>query len=910
MTESIKKVMSIITCIAIMFTMLPTLGLTEEAHATSGPSIVFVHAGEYEIDFKDRANPPAAVEGDYLDIDGEKYMYSSPNPMSMFLKGNSPDPYEYFEALWVDEPNTFEPGNTYYFRYYLEDYNMDPYYSSPIAVKIKAETKTPTAISFTHNEAYMLTPDEAVNVPEPVAGDKITASYEGEDNEDFTYGEVNNKKGFFNKDNKTIEQVTGLTLSAEWNENQTFEPGDEPSFVCKLGNLKSNDIQTKIVNPVELELTLSSERTVDRALAKALGKLAIPAEKENDTLNVILKGEDNIYTHDGMEFVKNGFPLYNLVGNNEGHEWAEDEDFTGETAKYHYYIIKDGQKYVSNDVEVELTGELPVETKEITALEFTPVSEYAIPVSEAENPPAPADGDVMKVTYDDESEENFTFDEAGEQGADFYNEDGLSLSQVAKYDWEYEWLGDQTFIEGETVYFKYYLGETVSNSIPVLLTAEPVEPVPTAIAFTHDGDYTLEVNTGNKVPVPVDGDIITVTYDDELTEDFIYSSEDGVFVSNTTSMDIESLGLELGCAWNDDQQFIEGNTVYFRWMLGELETDDIPVLVVDSEKAAREAIEKAKEALENAEGEDDKTDEAIEVADDAKKEADKAAKNETLKEARKASDKAAEAAENALDQAKKSKDAADKAKKAAEDALDKAKVSKDPELIEEAQDLLDKANKAVEEADKDLEKAQKDYEDAIALKDKLAKKNDLLNLKMKKAGKKKITLKWNKINGAKKYVVYGAKCKGTNKVKKIKSVKKNTLSIRELKGKKLKANKFYKFRVVAKDKNGKTISKSIIIHVKTKGGKRGNYKAVVVKKGKKAISKLSLKEGKSVKLTGKQIKGRKPVSKHQDVIFKSSNRSIATVTAKGLVKGKGKGKCIINAYAQNGVYKTIEVTIK
>ena len=41
MTESIKKVMSIITCIAIMFTMLPALGLTDEAHAVTGPTIVF-----------------------------------------------------------------------------------------------------------------------------------------------------------------------------------------------------------------------------------------------------------------------------------------------------------------------------------------------------------------------------------------------------------------------------------------------------------------------------------------------------------------------------------------------------------------------------------------------------------------------------------------------------------------------------------------------------------------------------------------------------------------------------------------------------------------------------------------------------------------------------------------------------
>jgi uncharacterized protein YjdB len=43
--------------------------------------------------------------------------------------------------------------------------------------------------------------------------------------------------------------------------------------------------------------------------------------------------------------------------------------------------------------------------------------------------------------------------------------------------------------------------------------------------------------------------------------------------------------------------------------------------------------------------------------------------------------------------------------------------------------------------------------------------------------------------------------------------------------------------------------------------------------------------------------------------YASSNSKIATVSKKGVIKGRKKGKCFIYAYAQNGVCKRIKVTV-
>lgn len=111
------------------------------------------------------------------------------------------------------------------------------------------------------------------------------------------------------------------------------------------------------------------------------------------------------------------------------------------------------------------------------------------------------------------------------------------------------------------------------------------------------------------------------------------------------------------------------------------------------------------------------------------------------------------------------------------------------------------------------------------------------------------------------------------------------------------------------DANGKVISTSKTIHVATTGGKVGNDKKVTTaaKKGK-----VTLKKGKTFKLKAKAIPASKKlkVRRHRKIQYETSSSKIATVSAKGIIKAKGKGTCYVYAYTQNGVFAKVKVTVK
>lgn len=73
-----------------------------------------------------------------------------------------------------------------------------------------------------------------------------------------------------------------------------------------------------------------------------------------------------------------------------------------------------------------------------------------------------------------------------------------------------------------------------------------------------------------------------------------------------------------------------------------------------------------------------------------------------------------------------------------------------------------------------------------------------------------------------------------------------------------------------------------------------------------------LKKGKSLKLKAKAVPQslKLKVKKHVEVRYESTNKKIATVSKKGVVKAKKKGSCYVYAYAQNGVCKKVKVTVK
>lgn len=179
----------------------------------------------------------------------------------------------------------------------------------------------------------------------------------------------------------------------------------------------------------------------------------------------------------------------------------------------------------------------------------------------------------------------------------------------------------------------------------------------------------------------------------------------------------------------------------------------------------------------------------------------------------------------------------------------------------------------------------------------------LLQAKGQAKSKSSIKVTWKKVAGAQEYVVYGNACGAKNKYKKITTVKGTSFT-----QKKLKKGTYYKYLIVAVS-GDKALATSKTVHVATKGGKVGNSKSVkTVAKG----GKVSLKAGKSFKLRGKEVAQFKKlkVKKHRTVAYESSNPQVATVSAKGVVKAKGKGTCYVYAYAQCGVCVRVKVTVK
>ncbi len=174
---------------------------------------------------------------------------------------------------------------------------------------------------------------------------------------------------------------------------------------------------------------------------------------------------------------------------------------------------------------------------------------------------------------------------------------------------------------------------------------------------------------------------------------------------------------------------------------------------------------------------------------------------------------------------------------------------------------------------------------------------------------KNIKLTWNRVKGADGYEVYGNRCNTKKWIYEYK--RKNTIKNGAKKSyidRKCKKGTYYKYMVRAyKIIDGKkvTIAVSKTIHVTTKGGKNGNAKSVKLNK-----NKVTLKAGKTWRIKAKEIKQSKPLRHHREVSYESSRPQTVSVTKKGVIKAKKKGKCTIFAYAQSGVYKKVQVTVK
>ena len=178
-----------------------------------------------------------------------------------------------------------------------------------------------------------------------------------------------------------------------------------------------------------------------------------------------------------------------------------------------------------------------------------------------------------------------------------------------------------------------------------------------------------------------------------------------------------------------------------------------------------------------------------------------------------------------------------------------------------------------------------------------------------KGGDKKVNLTWLKYSGATGYDVLWCHCDSTLNFKKFANVTKGSLKATH---KNLKNTREYKYLVVAyKMVDGKKIyvAKSNQVHVAMKQAKTTNVSSLTINK-----SKVTLQKGKTfqVKVKATLENSKKNPLSHTAYIYRcyTSNKNIATVSANGVVTAKAKGTCKIYVLANNGVYKTLSVTVK
>lgn len=212
------------------------------------------------------------------------------------------------------------------------------------------------------------------------------------------------------------------------------------------------------------------------------------------------------------------------------------------------------------------------------------------------------------------------------------------------------------------------------------------------------------------------------------------------------------------------------------------------------------------------------------------------------------------------------------------------------------------------EFDKEIEGTQSEQEAEKSILNANTDKGDVpgssfIKMRLKgTGGNKSVKLSWRKPKGTKGYLLYGAACG-----RKLKLIKKLPASKKSYTEKRLAKGTYYRYVLAAyKIVNGKkrVIGKTATVYVCTNGGKYGNPSSIVYKK------KISLKKGKTFTLKPSYKSKKKVQMQSLTFRFESSNPKIASVTKKGKIKGKKKGNCSIYMYAQNGLYKTVKITVK
>ena len=126
--------------------------------------------------------------------------------------------------------------------------------------------------------------------------------------------------------------------------------------------------------------------------------------------------------------------------------------------------------------------------------------------------------------------------------------------------------------------------------------------------------------------------------------------------------------------------------------------------------------------------------------------------------------------------------------------------------------------------------------------------------------------------------------------------------------KKLKKNKVYNFTVTALFNNTDIGTSPVVYSIAGKAFKgKTEAKKVTVKKRKLTVK---VNKAKKIKKVNVKAKGGKLLKYAKKVRYISADPAIATVTAKGKVKGLAAGTTKIWLLAVNGVRKAVKVTVK
>lgn len=174
----------------------------------------------------------------------------------------------------------------------------------------------------------------------------------------------------------------------------------------------------------------------------------------------------------------------------------------------------------------------------------------------------------------------------------------------------------------------------------------------------------------------------------------------------------------------------------------------------------------------------------------------------------------------------------------------------------------------------------------------------------------KLKISWDKTDGVANYKVFATYCGSKYPKKAVKTTKKNSVTVKKIKGDKIDFSKNFKLYVVAYDNSGNVIGKTVKAHVAGKDNKE--YKNP--KKIKLSNKNISLNAGQTskIKASVKMEAGNKKAltDDHVEKLrYRSTNENIAKVDKKGKITAVGTGTCQIYVYAKNGLAEKATVTV-